>query len=132
MPFSDQGIYHLFYLKDRHQHQSKWGKGAHQFAHISSTDLIHWQEHPLAVEITHQWEGSICTGSVIRADDTYYIFYAVRMMDGGSAKISWATSRDCIHFVKSEQYFTLTAPYETTSVRDPEVFWAKTENIICW
>lgn len=125
MPFSDQGIYHLFYLKDRHQHQSKWGKGAHQFAHISSTDLIHWQEHPLAVEITHQWEGSICTGSVIRADDTYYIFYAVRMMDGSSAKISWATSRDCIHFVKSEQYFTLTAPYETTSVRDPEVFLGK-------
>lgn len=125
MPFADQGSYHLFYLKDRHQHQSKWGKGAHQFAHISSKDLIHWQEHPLAVEITHPWEGSICTGSVIRADDIYYAFYAVRMMDGSSAKISWATSRDCIHFTKSERYFTLTEPYETTSVRDPEVFWGQ-------
>lgn len=125
MPFADAGTYHLFYLKDRHQHQSKWGKGAHQFAHISSTDLIHWQEHPLAVEITHQWEGSICTGSVIRAEDIYYIFYAVRMMDESSAKISWATSRDCIHFTKSERYVTLTAPYETTSVRDPEVFKGK-------
>lgn len=123
MPFADKDTYHLFYLKDRHQHKSKWGKGAHQFAHISTKDMIHWQEHPVAVEITHQWEGSICTGSVIRAKNTYYAFYAVRMTDGSSAKVSYATSTDCIHFTKSEKYFTLTAPYETTSVRDPEVFY---------
>lgn len=123
MPFADGDTYHLFYLKDRHQHKSKWGMGAHQFAHISSKDLKTWQEHPVAVEITHQWEGSICTGSVIKVKDKYYVFYAVRMMDGSSAKVSWATSEDCIHFTKSERYFTLTAPYETTSVRDPEVFF---------
>lgn len=122
MPFSDGERYHLFYLKDRRQHKSKWGRGAHQFAHISTSDLVHWQEHPSAVEITHQWEGSICTGSILSAKGIYYAFYAVRMMDGSSAKVSWATSADCIHFTKSEKYFTLSAPYETTSVRDPEVF----------
>lgn len=125
MPFSDGERYHLFYLKDRRQHRSKWGKGAHQFAHISTSDLIHWEEHPAAVPITHPWEGSICTGSVLKANEIYYAFYAVRMMDGSSAKVSWATSEDCIHFTKSEKYFTLDAPYETTSVRDPEVFYGK-------
>ena len=60
MPFSDGDTFHLFYLKDRHQHKAKWGKGAHQFAHISTRDMVHWKQHPVAVEITHQWEGSIC------------------------------------------------------------------------
>ena len=122
MPFSDGDTYHLFYLKDRHGHQSKWGKGAHQFAHISTNDLVHWEEHPMAVEITHPWEGSICTGSILKANDKYYAFYAARMMDETSARLSWAVSDDGIHFTKSEKYFTLNAPYETTSARDPEVF----------
>ena len=122
MPFSDGDTFHLFYLKDRHQHKAKWGKGAHQFAHISTRDMVHWKQHPVAVEITHQWEGSICTGSVIRAKGKYYAFYAVRMMDGSGARLSWAVSDDCIHFTKSEQYFTLQPPYETVSARDPEVF----------
>ncbi len=123
MPFSDGETFHLFYLKDRHQHQAKWRKGAHQFAHISTKDLVHWQRHPVAVGITHQWEGSICTGSVIRAKGKYYAFYAVRMMNGSGARLSWAVSDDCVHFVKSEKYFTLQAPYETVSARDPEVFF---------
>ena len=123
MPFSEDGkTYHLFYLKDRHGHQSKWSKGAHQFAHISTKDLIHWEEHPMAIEITHDWEGSICTGSVLKANGRYYAYYAARMMDETSAQLSWAVSDDGIHFEKSETYFALTEPYETTSARDPMVF----------
>lgn len=122
MPFFHDGVYHAYFLKDRHEHTSKWGLGAHQFAHISSQDLIHWESHPLAIPITHPWEGSICTGSFLFAKDKYYAFYAVRMSDYTSAKISWATSEDGIHYEKSEQYFTLEYPYETTSARDPEVF----------
>lgn len=123
MPYSDGDTWHLFYLKDRHQHRSKWGKGAHQFAHIATTDFRTWLEYPVAVEITHPWEGSICTGSILAAKEKYYAFYAVRMMDGSSAKVSWAVSDDAVHFTKSEQYFTLKPPYETSSVRDPEVFF---------
>lgn len=122
MPFYDGKVFHLYYLKDRHGHKSKWGLGAHQYAHISSPDLLHWEEHPMAVEITHPWEGSICTGSIVKNGELYYAFYAVRMSDQTSAKVSWATSRDGITFEKSERYFSLTMPYETTSVRDPAVF----------
>lgn len=122
MPFYHDGVYHAYFLKDRHSHESKWKLGAHQFAHISSKDLIHWEEHPLAVPITHDWEGSICTGSFLFAKGKYYAFYAVRMSDKTSAKLTWATSEDGIRFEKSERYFSLREPYETTSARDPEVF----------
>lgn len=122
MPFFDGERYHLYYLKDRNSHQSKWKLGAHQYAHISSSDLVRWTSHPMAVGITHQWEGSICTGCIIRENDLYYAFYAVRMSNGTSARVTWATSKDGIHFEKSERYFSLHDPYESTSVRDPEVF----------
>ena len=39
MPYCHNGVYHVLYLKDRHHHRSKWGKGAHQWSHISTTDF---------------------------------------------------------------------------------------------
>ncbi|MDF2685702.1 MAG: hypothetical protein K0S55_883, partial [Clostridia bacterium] len=64
MPFSHNGIYHIFYLFDRRSHGSKWGFGAHQWAHISTSDLNKWTVHPMAISIDEQYEASICTGSV--------------------------------------------------------------------
>lgn len=125
MPFFDGERFHVYYLKDRHGHGSKWGLGAHQFAHISADARMNWTQHKLAVEISHSWEGSICTGSVIKAKGMYNAFYAVRMSDRTSARISRAVSTDGINFVKVEHYFSLEAPYETTSARDPEVFQDK-------
>ena len=122
MPFCHNGTFHLFYLQDRHHHQSKWGKGAHQWAHISSTDLVHWQIHPLAITIDDQAEGSICTGSVICLDGRFYAFYAVRMMDGSSAPLKCAVSDNGIDFSKTAWELHLSGPYRQESVRDPKVF----------
>jgi len=122
MPFSHEGVYHLFYLFDRRGHASKWGLGAHQWAHLSTTDLRTWQHHPMAISIDEQYEGSICTGSLIFHEGIYYAYYAVRMSDGSPAKLSWAVSSDGIHFQKTHEFFTLTAPYEPVSARDPFVF----------
>ena len=126
IPFSDDtpasdGRYHLFYLYDRHHHGSKWGLGAHQWAHVSTSDFVTWDEHPMAVGITEPWEGSICTGSVVRAGDKFYAWYAVRMCDGSPARMTCAVSDDNAHFVKSGTYFTLPAAYEPSSARDPKV-----------
>ena len=126
IPFSDgtpdsDGKYHLFYLYDRHHHRSKWGLGAHQWAHVSTSDFVTWDEHPMAVGITEPWEGSICTGSITRAGDKFYAWYAVRMSDGSPARMTCAVSDDNVHFVKSGSYFTLPAAYEPTSARDPKV-----------
>ena len=132
MPFSEEetetsgpsdGQYHLFYLYDRHHHQSKWGLGAHQWAHIATRDFTTWHVFPMAIPITEAWEGSICTGSVIRCGEKYYAWYAVRMFDGSPAKITAAVSDDLCHFTKANTYFTLPPAYHTPSARDPKVVY---------
>ena len=122
MPFVRDGRFCLYYLFDRRRHASKRGLGAHQWAQISTDDFRTWTIHPMAVGITEQWEGSICTGSLIQKEGKTYAFYAVRMSDGSPAKLTWAVSEDGVHFEKSGEYFSLTAPYEPVSARDPEVF----------
>lgn len=122
MPFFDGQGWHLYYLQDRHGHRSKWGLGAHQWAHTSSADLVHWEHHPMAVPITEAWEGSICTGSAFPHNGEIRAYYAVRTLDGSPAPLSVAVSRDGLHFAKTAWKQTLTAPYTGGSARDPHVF----------
>ena len=123
MPFFHDGTFHLFFLLDRRQHHSKWGLGAHQWAHISSTDLVHWTHYPVALAIEHDWEGSICTGSVFFHNGKYFAYYASRMPDR-SERLGVAISNDGIHFTK-----TIPTPFAEPSLpfihgpnRDPFVF----------
>ncbi|MBR3692600.1 MAG: hypothetical protein IKL89_07910 [Clostridia bacterium] len=122
MPYADGGRYHVLWLWDRRHHRSKWGRGAHQWAHISTDDLENWQIHPMAVPITEDWEGSICTGSHIRRGDTEYLFYTVRTMDGSPAPLRRSLSRDGYHFEKDGAFsVTLSSRYHGASARDPKV-----------
>ena len=127
MPYSDEtggdGRYHLFYLYDRHHHRSKWRLGAHQWAHVSTLDFNTWDEHPMAVPITQPWEGSICTGSVIRSGDLWYAWYAVRMADHSPARLTCAVSEDLIRFKKEDEYFLIPEAYEPIGARDPKLFF---------
>jgi beta-fructofuranosidase len=122
MPFYHDGTFHLFYLIDRRHHHSKWGLGAHQWAHISTTDLVHWTTYPTALPISHQWEGSICTGSVFFHDGTYYAFYATRMPDR-KEHLNFASGTDGIHFTKVEPsaFSDPQAPFRAGPNRDPSV-----------
>lgn len=126
MPYAYGGRYHLLYLKDRHRHQSKWGRGAHQWAHLSTEDFVEWQIHPLAVEITEDWEGSICTGSWIERDGVHYLFYTIRTCDGSPAPIRRSVSGDGFHFEKDMNFsFTLDGNvFHAASARDPKVIRA--------
>ena len=58
--FYHQGRYHVFYLYDRRHHASKFGKGAHYFEHLSTTDFKTWTEHEAATPLEAQWE---CIGT---------------------------------------------------------------------
>ena len=120
MPYADDERFHIFWLYDRHHHHSKWGLGAHQWAHASSEDLIHWDEHPMAVAITDPMEGSICTGSVIRAEDGWRAWYTVRMSDQSPARVSCAVSADNSVYRKTGEYFVLPERYHRPSARDPK------------
>ncbi|MCC7493568.1 MAG: hypothetical protein IT204_14535 [Fimbriimonadaceae bacterium] len=121
MPFCDGERFHLFYLYDRRAHRSKWGLGAHQWAHAVTADLRTWEHLPLAVGLDDPAEGSICTGSAIRVDAELWAFYAVRAVDGSPARLTWARSLDGRSFAKATVGLTLQPPYEPSSARDPVV-----------
>jgi len=55
-----RGRYHVFYLFDRRHHQSKFGKGAHYFEHLSTRDFRSWTQHEAATPLEEQWE---CIGT---------------------------------------------------------------------
>ena len=123
MPYAAGGRYHVLYLKDRRHHKSKWGKGAHQWEHISSADLREWTVHPTAVPIDDAREGSICTGSFLEKDGVSYLFYTVRTVDGSPAPIRRSLSPDGLHFRKDPGFsFTISDRYRASSARDPKVF----------
>lgn len=122
MPYTDSGRYHVLYLKDRRQHKSKWGKGAHQWEHISTDDFSTWQIHPMAVSIDEPNEGSICTGSHIVRDGKHYLYYTIRTMDGSPAPICRSISFDGYHFQKDKSFsFFLSEKYRGSSARDPKI-----------
>jgi hypothetical protein len=122
MPFFQDGTFHFVYLLDRGHHSARGGLGAHQWAHVTSHDLIHWTEQPLIVPLTRDDEASICTGSVFFNAGTYYAFYATRLFDHHE-RLSMSISSDGIHFEKTEPNPFLTANEKyTNGFRDPHVF----------
>lgn len=122
MPYVRDGVYHVLYLKDRHHHRSKWGLGAHQWAHLSTSDFATWSVHPMAVPITDPDEGSVCTGSWIRRGTTDYLFYTIRKSGGRPAPIGRSLSKDGYHFEKDPTFgFVLPEQYCQRSARDPKV-----------
>lgn len=123
MPFSHDGVFHVFYLLDENHHQGNGGLGGHQWAHLSTTDLMNWTHHPLAVPLTESWEGSICTGSVFYHDGLFNAFYAVRKPDR-TQHLCLSTSRDGIVFEKRANNPFLSAPtgIRPDDFRDPFVF----------
>lgn len=128
MPFFHDGTFHLYYLQDENHHQAKGGLGGHQWAHASSRDLIHWEHHPMAIPCTEDWEGSICTGSTFYHDGTFYGFYATRMTDDRTEKLSLAVSKDGISFTKTEPnpFAEPTTGYSPKHYRDPFIFQDET------
>lgn len=122
MPCVYGGHFHIFCLKDRHHHKSKWGLGAHQWMHISSVDLIHWDVHPLAVKIENPSEGSMCTGSWICVNGVHQLYYTIRMADGSPAPILRSISQDGIHYRRDPSFsLMLSAQYTGSSARDPKM-----------
>lgn len=123
MPFYHEDVFHLYYLLDEGHHRALGGLGGHQWAHMSSTDLINWDHHPLAIAITEDQEGSICTGATFFHAGRYYGFYATRYPDW-TQHLSLAVSDDAVHFDKiaSNPLFTPPTGYKSEHFRDPFVF----------
>ncbi|MBQ9533619.1 MAG: VCBS repeat-containing protein [Prevotella sp.] len=125
IPFSHNGTYYLYWLLDEGHHSALGGLGGHQWCVSTTTDLIHWQHHPIALGIDEEWEKSICTGSVVEHDGLFYAFYATRLIDNGNVceRLSYATSPDALNYTKQlpNPFFTSAEGYSQRNFRDPKV-----------
>jgi len=71
-----KGRFHVFYLYDRRHHGSGGGTGRHYFAHLSSADLVHWEEHPLVTPIEQWWE-CVGTGTPFEYEGKFCLAYGL-------------------------------------------------------
>ncbi len=145
IPFYWNGRYHIFYLEA--------GRGAGPWAHIVSTDLVHWERLPYALlpgtdPLGPDAEG-IWTGSVIEHEGVFHIFYTGKNMvhPEGDQKVMHATSVDLVNWTKRPEW-TFYADgvhywskpvngslegiqiYHHQAFRDPEVFYNPDAG--CW
>ena len=130
MPYWDGEQFHLFYLLDRNHHAEQGGLGGHQWAHASTTNMVDWEHHPLALPIGAPGtadENGICTGSIFAHEGVYHAFYAARLKrpDGSVYEaVCRAAGQDLIHFEKSPGNPMFSAPpgLDPRNHRDPFVF----------
>ena len=99
------GRLHLFYLFDRRHHGSKGGAGGHAFAHLSTPDLVHWDEHPDAVPVERWWE-TVGTGTPFVHEGRLCLAYGLHTErlskdPGLPAGATYAVSEDGVRFRKT-------------------------------
>ncbi len=115
MTFAHDGVFHVFFLSDRGHGAGKWGMLGSPWGHVSTKDLVHWEEHPCPLDVTEPWECCLGTGSFAYHDGKYYLFYIKHdrrawFTDNPNLgdTVFVATSDDCIHFKKeTEPLFVL-------------------------
>jgi beta-fructofuranosidase len=127
MPYYQNGKFSFYWLLDSAHHASLKGLGGHQWALSTTYDLKTWKQEPVVLGIDQEWEKSICTGSIAFYHNTYYAFYATRLIDENgrvNEQLSYATSKDGIHFDKQKPnpFYTSAAGYSKRDFRDPKVF----------
>lgn len=104
MPFYKDGTYYLNGLIDSAHHSALHGLGGHQWVLSTTRDLKTCKHQPIAIGIDEDWEKSICTGSVVFANNQYFAFYATRLLENGKVneQLSYAISKDARHFEKQK------------------------------
>ena len=113
--FYKDGVYHLYYQWN--PYGSQWENMT--WGHSTSTDLIHWQPQPVAIE--RDALGAIFSGSCIvdEANNRVVAFYT---SDGQNQTQSIAISKDNgMHFEKYANNPVLTS--DEPDFRDPKAFW---------
>lgn len=94
MPMYHDGVWHIYYTKRLTDERMTWG-------HISSSDLVHYTEHPdpfpAGVSGT-----PFNTGCVVWGYGKFHAFYAGKTADGRHAMLR-AESEDGIHFAPSNE-----------------------------
>jgi fructan beta-fructosidase len=120
------GVYHLFY---QHYPYGTYWSDMH-WGHATSTDLIHWEQHPIALfpdEYGYMFSGSIVVDEKNTAGFGEGAFVAVYTSTHPSQAQSLAYSLD-----QGMTWHKYGAPvlYGEGDFRDPKVFWYEPQD--CW
>jgi beta-fructofuranosidase len=130
IPFYENGEFKLFYLQDWRD-KEKFGEGTAWYQ-ISTTDFLHFTEHGEMIPRGTKEEQDlfVYTGSVIKAGNTYHIFYTghnqyLRKAGKPEEAIMHAVSSDLIHWTKipGDTFYSTNNKFEQNDWRDPFVFW---------
>lgn len=130
IPLYDNGTFQLFYLldwRDRAHH----GEGTPWYR-ISTTDFVNFTEHGemLARGTEREQDLYVFTGSAIKANGQYHIFYTghnphLRQQGKPEQGVMHAVSDDMMKWEKipEQTFFAPPGKYEPHDWRDPFVFW---------
>jgi len=117
-----QGAYHVFYQwnPDGCVHQNK------HWAHVRSTDLIHWQVLPVALAPDMAYDAHGCySGSAVDLGDSMALLYTGNVRDDRGGRLSYqclAHSSDGVHFEKFGPVIDGERSGYTGHFRDPKVW----------
>ena len=139
MPHYIDGKFHLFFLHDAPDMVKQSSAGQHPIHQFTTSDLVNYNYEGEAIpygDVSAQ-DNLIGTGSVIKANNTYYFYYTGH--NGSSSWLQnnnpgWATpnSREAVMYATStdlknwtKKGFSLKAPqgFNMNEFRDPYVFF---------
>ena len=129
IPFYDNGKFHIFYLLD-YRDPEHHGEGTPWFK-VTTTDFVHYEDHGemLSRGTDQDFDMYVFTGSVIKHDGLYHIFYTghnTKMEPGNYLQaVMHAVSDDLETWKKipEDTFQALTDEYEIRDWRDPYVFY---------
>ncbi len=128
MPFAKDGVFYLYYLLDygHHNHPIVGPLGGHQYALCTSRDLVHWEDHGIALPLDFEkGEASNCTGSIVEYKGKMYALFAERSKNYKGERFRIAISADNgFHFTKLPFPKLDTPPQCHGAFRDPHGFVA--------
>ena len=119
IPYYDNGVFKPFYLRNYRanrdeQHQDSW-------VMLSTTDHIHYTEHDTKIV------GG--TGSVIKVDGLYHMFYCTfqKLPEKNYMNHAVSTDLDVWTEIPEDRFASDDVIYEPIHWRDPFVFWSEEE-----
>jgi len=130
IPFYENGEFRLFYLHDWRD-KEKFGEGTPWYQ-ISTKDFLNFTEYGemLPRGTKDDQDLYVYTGSVIKAEDKYHIFYTGHNQYFVEKKkpqeaIMHAVSTDLVHWEKipEDTFYAPKGIFEPDDWRDPFVFW---------
>ncbi|MBD5637000.1 MAG: family 43 glycosylhydrolase [Clostridia bacterium] len=124
MPYYEDGVYHIFYLKDG------GGVSSHPVYRVDTTDFVHYEEKGLVLPAgdSNGGEAMIGTGSIVKHGSEYLFFYTGHPAAGAETVRVAVSQGNLDNFVKRTDFEISPSDYGfSNDFRDPEVRWDETD-----